>query len=152
MKDYIDLTEILELVLTIISICISTFLLPWLRSKANEQKQKEINNWVKIAVTAAQQLFSSEQTSEKKEYVMNWLNQKGITFDTNKIDAMIEASVYELKQNGVFATTVPLISETSQYSQDENGRWHDSDGKFVKTEVAESALGQKTASDTTMSE
>lgn len=107
----IDLTQILELVLTVISICISTFLLPLLRSKANEQKQKKINNWVKIAVTAAQQLFTHEQTAEKKEYVMNWLNQKDITFDTNKIDAMIEAAVYELKQNGIFNTGTLISGE-----------------------------------------
>ena len=33
---------------------------------------------------------------EKKAYVLNWLAEHGITLDEERIDALIEAAVYEL--------------------------------------------------------
>lgn len=61
------------------------------------QQQAEINAWVKIAVTAAEQIYrGSGRGEEKKAYVLNWLAEHGITLDEERIDALIEAAVYEL--------------------------------------------------------
>ena len=61
------------------------------------QQQAEINAWVKIAVTAAEQIYrGSGRGEEKKAYVLNWLAEHGITLDEDRIDALIEAAVYEL--------------------------------------------------------
>lgn len=54
--------------------------------------------WVKIAVAAAEQLYKgSDRGEEKKAYVLDWLNKQGITIDTDKLDAMIEAAVHEIQ-------------------------------------------------------
>ena len=35
---------------------------------------------------------------EKKAYVINWLAEHGVTLDETRLDAMIEAAVYDLKK------------------------------------------------------
>lgn len=55
---------------------------------------------------AAEQIYTgSGRGEEKKEYVINWLREHGITVDEAKLDALIEAAVYELNTNGI----VPVI-------------------------------------------
>ena len=54
---------------------------------------------MKIAVAAAEQIYTgSGRGEEKKAYVLEWLRAHGITVDDEKLDAMIEAAVYELSQ------------------------------------------------------
>lgn len=73
-------------------------------SKTTTSQQAEINAWVKIAVTAAEQIYTgSGRGAEKKAYVLNWLREHGITVDAEKLDALIEAAVYDLTNNGLIA-------------------------------------------------
>lgn len=76
-------------------------------------KIQQINAWVRIAVTAAEQIYiGSGRGTEKKEYVINWLHEHGVTVDESKLDALIEAAVYSLN-NGfltIGATTEPATS------------------------------------------
>ena len=54
---------------------------------------------MKIAVAAAEQIYvGSGRGEEKKAYVIDWLRSHGITVDEEKLDALIEAAVYELNQ------------------------------------------------------
>ena len=63
------------------------------------QQQAEINGWVRIAVSAAEQIYvGSGRGQEKKAYVINWLAEHGVTLDETRLDAMIEAAVYDLKK------------------------------------------------------
>lgn len=101
-----DITPIIEAVAALIAALITAFLVPYIKSKTTAEQQKEINAWVKIAVAAAEQIYTgSGRGEEKKEYVINWLREHGITVDEAKLDALIEAAVYELNTNGI----VPVI-------------------------------------------
>ena len=96
----IDITPIIEAVIAVIVLCITTFLIPYIKSKTTAAQQKQIQDWVNIAVMAAEQLIQgSGKGAEKKEYVIKWLNEHNITFDAEKLDAMIEAAVYKLTNN-----------------------------------------------------
>lgn len=107
-----DATNLIEILFTLISICITTFLIPYLKSKTTKQQQEEINSWVKIAVTAAEQIYKgSGRGQEKKEYVVEWLKQHNIKYDDAKIDAMIEAAVYELKTQGLLVSELGVTEE-----------------------------------------
>lgn len=98
-----DATPIVEAVFALIAVIVTALVIPYIKSKTTAQQQAEINAWVKIAVSAAEQIFSgSGRGTEKKAYVLNWLKQRGITVDEAKLDAMIESAVYELK-SGVLA-------------------------------------------------
>ena len=98
-----NITPIIEAALLLLAAIFTTVVIPYIKSKTTAQQQTEINAWVKIAVSAAEQIFNgSGRGAEKKAYVLEWLKQRGITVDEAKLDAMIESAVYELK-SGVLA-------------------------------------------------
>lgn len=95
----IDLTPIINAAIKLIGLLIAVFVIPWIKGKIDAQKLEKIMGWVKIAVNAAEQMYTEAKMGEKKkEYVLNFLASKGYTLDPEKIDAMIEAAVYELQQ------------------------------------------------------
>ena len=103
----IDFTPILEAVATLAVAIITTFVVPYIKSKTTLEQQTQINAWVRIAVTAAEQVYEGPgQGDKKKAYVLTWLKGHGIVVDEDKLDAMIEAAVYELTQNGLIAVGV----------------------------------------------
>ena len=94
----IDLTVIVEAVLTLCIAAVSAFVIPWLKRKVSAEKLAEVSEWVQIAVTAAEQIYDGPgRGAEKKAYVLDWLNKQGITIDADKLDAMIEAAVHEIQ-------------------------------------------------------
>lgn len=95
----IDITPLILMVLTAVSVTITVYLIPWLKSKTTEQQQQEINAWVKIAVQAAEQLYKgSGLGATKKQYVLDFLANKGLIVDADAIENMIEAAVLELNK------------------------------------------------------
>lgn len=96
----IDLTDIISAVITLIVAVITTFLIPYLKSKVDEMKFENIKTWVKVAVEAAEMIYTGTgRGEEKKAYVLNYLNSKGYTIDTESINNLIESAVLELKNS-----------------------------------------------------
>ena len=92
-----DITTIIEAAAALVAAVITAVVIPYIKSRTTAQQQAEINAWVKIAVTAAEQIYrGSGRGEEKKEYVINWLREHGMTVDESKLDALIEAAVYDL--------------------------------------------------------
>ncbi len=92
-----DITIIVEAVVALVGAIITAVVVPYIRKKTTAAQQAEINNWVRVAVTAAEQIYSgSGRGEQKKAYVLAWLADHGITLDASKIDALIEAAVYDL--------------------------------------------------------
>lgn len=103
-----NITPIIESIFTLIAAIIAVAAVPYIRSKTTATQQAEIAAWVKIAVTAAEQIYNEAGKGKaKKAYVEEWLAAHGVTVDADKIDAMIEAAVFELK-NGAFIAGVPV--------------------------------------------
>lgn len=95
----IDLTPIITAVLTLIISLISAFLIPHIKAKTTDEQFKTIKLWVQVAVQAAEMLYvGSGRGEEKKKYVLDFLNSKGFTLNTEEIDNLIESAVLELKQ------------------------------------------------------
>lgn len=93
----IDLTIIIEALLALMSAVITAVIIPLIRSKLTNVKCERIYTWVKIAVAAAEQLYKGEHRgAEKKKFVLEFLNERGFTYDPAALNAMIEASVKEL--------------------------------------------------------
>lgn len=104
-----DITTIIEAVFALIAVVVTSIVIPYIRSKTTAAQQAEINGWVSIAVAAAEQIYVGQgRGTEKKQYVLNWLAAHNITVDSDKIDAMIEAAVYELK-NGLIVLEEPPV-------------------------------------------
>lgn len=120
-----DITPIIEAVAALIGVIITCVLIPYIKSKTTTEQQKEINAWVKIAVSAAEQLFTgSGRGEEKKAYVIAWLKERGITVDEAELDALIEAAVYELEQ-GLIPLEGIAIETTTEVSEDKEETNHE---------------------------
>ena len=91
-----DITNILVAVIMLLLASITTFVIPWLRTHNTQAQLNTWAMWVKIAVMAADQIFTSDQWAEKKQYVLNYLNSKGIKYDSDTVNNMIESAVLEL--------------------------------------------------------
>lgn len=95
----IDITSIINAVIALLAAVVSTFLVPWIKGKVEAQKLEKVADWVTIAVSAAEQIYNESGMGEKKKrYVLDFLEDKGLTVDINSVDAMIEAAVYGLKE------------------------------------------------------
>lgn len=94
----IDYTELLQAFVALLATLITTFLIPFIKKKLSAEKTEELRRWVSVAVKAAEQLYGSKTGQQKKEYVVSFLLEKGIVFNTEEVVAMIEAEVYKLTQ------------------------------------------------------
>ena len=91
-----DITPIIEIVITLLSAIVTTFLIPYIRKKLSAEKLAELQKWVGIAVEAAEQLYGSKTGQQKKEYVVSFLLSKGFVLDPGEIATLIEAEVHKL--------------------------------------------------------
>ena len=109
--------QILSLVLTIIGLIVTYYVVPILRSKVSDEKLSTVEMWVNIAVAAAEQmkvagLFPDGQ--EKKEFVLQFIRDKGLTITDEELDALIEAAVYEInKAKHLLFRSLDYIDEES---------------------------------------
>lgn len=94
--------KIVELIITVLMIIITTYVLPWVKSKLTSEQMKQLESYAEIGVRCAEQIFSAEQFVEKKEYVMNYVldavNSKlKISISQEDINNLIEATVNKVK-------------------------------------------------------
>jgi hypothetical protein len=94
----IDMTEITLALISLAGALITAFLVPYIRKNTTAKQREEINEWIYIACTAAEQIYSGVgQGKVKKQYVLNFLQSKGVKLDDASVTAMLEAAVYALK-------------------------------------------------------
>ncbi|MEI6296270.1 MAG: phage holin, LLH family [bacterium] len=101
----------LKIVLAIISILgtlVTSFLVPYIKSKTTAEQLANVKFWVEIAVKAAEQIFDIPESGEdKKAYVLKFLATKGIVLTVEELNALIESAVKELN-----LTQELLVAET----------------------------------------
>ena len=99
-----NITPIIEAAAVLIAAIITAVIVPYIKSRTTAGQQRQINAWVKIAVVAAEQIFTGTgKGEEKKAYVLSFLAEHGVKLDEARVNALIEAAVYQLK-NGVIPT------------------------------------------------
>ena len=97
-----DITVILELIIKLIFAAITIFLLPKLKAliseKVAESDQKKIIRWVELAVQAAEEAERAGliDKNAKYTYALNFLEKRGVTFDPDTMQALIDSSCWEL--------------------------------------------------------
>lgn len=98
----IDITPIINAVIALAAAGVTVFLIPWIKSKTTDEQRKELLEWVKIGVAAAEQLYKGQgRGEEKKKYVLEFLASMGFTVDEEAINAAIEAAVKQLNTEGL---------------------------------------------------
>lgn len=85
----IDLTPIINAVIALLAMLVTTFLVPWLKANASAKQLEALENACRIAAFAAEQIYGSGHGAEKMDYAIEWLEKKGYKVDR----AMIESTV-----------------------------------------------------------
>lgn len=93
-----DFTVVIEFIIALLSAMVTTFLIPYIKQKLSEEKQKKLMFWVQTAVKAAEQIYGSKTGQKKKDYVIAFLLSKGIVFDVDEVTALVESEVYKLTE------------------------------------------------------
>ncbi len=97
-----NITPIIEAVIGLAVAVLTTVIVPYIRSRTTATQQAEISTLVKVAVTAAEQIYiGSGKGAEKKAYVLAWLQSHGVVVDGDKLDALVESAVYAMKNGEV---------------------------------------------------
>ena len=96
-----DITSIIIGVIMVIAGVLTYFVIPLLRSKLTSEQMATLAATVRAGVYAAEQLYNATgKGKEKKEYVINYLKEKGYIIDEERISSeinnLIESTVKEL--------------------------------------------------------
>ena len=100
--DKIDITPILELAVKLIFALITIFLIPKLKAliteKVAESDQRKIIRWVELAAQAAEEAERSGLIDKKAKYTyaLEFLEKRGVTFDPDTMQALIDSTCWEL--------------------------------------------------------
>ena len=86
----------LEFIITVATIAVAIFLVPWLKEKLGAERAQQLEELIWKAVKAAEQLFGAGNGAEKKAYVVEYLEARGV--DAEAVDADIEAAVLEVNE------------------------------------------------------
>jgi hypothetical protein len=97
----IDLTPIVEGIITLAVALVTAFLIPYIKEKISEERYIELQTWVNVAVESAEMIYTGTgRGAEKKQYVLDFLDKKGYIIDFDSVEAMLEAAVHGLQEVG----------------------------------------------------
>ena len=100
--DKMDITPILELAVKLIFTAVTIFLIPKIKkllaAKVAESDQRKIIQWVELAVKAAEEAERAGLIDKKAKYTyaLDFLEKRGVTFDPDTMQALIDSSCWEL--------------------------------------------------------
>ena len=115
----IDLTPIVNAIITLVALLLTTFLIPWIRTKVSNEKLEEIRKWTSVGVKAAEMIYNESGMGEaKKKYVRKFLESKGYKLDIDTVDALIEATVREMQQEAFEIRALPEPSEEEDETEE----------------------------------
>ena len=94
----IDLTPIMQAVISLAAALITMYLIPWIKAKTTEQEQMKIRAAIQIAVYGAEKMYGAGQGPEKFRYAQEWLRSQGFDLDIGTLKMQIDAAIKEMEQ------------------------------------------------------
>lgn len=98
-----DITKIIvEALVSILAVIITSYLIPWIKSKISAEKYATIQEYCELAVRSAEMLYTEEEWKQKKDYVLSCVTAKlheiGLELSELEINAIIEGFVQAVKK------------------------------------------------------
>ena len=88
---------IIKVIIPVLGAIITYLIVPLIKQKTTKEQRENIYFWVKVAVQAAEMIYKEKgQGKLKKEYVVTFLQSKGMNITMQELDVLIEAAVKEL--------------------------------------------------------
>lgn len=104
--ELLDVTSIAEALIALL-IAVVGVVYTYLRNKSNNADQ--LDRWVQIAVSAAEQAYKTGMTEDRKAYAQDVLAKQSLKLDWSKVDDMIEAAVNQLPSAQRTATSEIML-------------------------------------------
>ena len=121
----IDLTPILQAILTLIAALITCRFIPWLKSQTTKNQQSILVTAVKIGVDAAEQIYKHGENQEKINYAIDfaqvYLMSKGYEVNIPTLKATAESICHQMKKPTIEMLGVPMVDEVPDDGFDEKG-------------------------------
>lgn len=90
--------QIILAIIGLLGTAITAIVVPLIKAKYDAEKRSKIYEYIEIAVNAAEQILKVEDpTGEKrKQFVVDYLNDKGLKISVQDLNMMVEAAVNQL--------------------------------------------------------
>lgn len=93
---------IIKCLVTVLGCVLTTIVIPYVKSMLDASKLAKIEEYTELAVRCAEMIYTPEQWSEKKAYVMDYILRKsndiGASLTYDDINNMVEGIVQEVKK------------------------------------------------------
>lgn len=111
MQDTNITLEIMKILISLLSLIITYYAVPYLKSKANNEKFKQVQDWANIIVYALQQkneteilnnpddksAINKEKLAEASNLIEKMCTENGINLNKYEINVLIESAVKSMK-------------------------------------------------------
>jgi nitrogen regulatory protein PII len=110
----IDLTPLVEILIPLLAIVITTYLIPWIKANTTYKQQEYIRAAAHVAVYAAEKFYGAGHGDEKLAYAEKVLKEDyGIYLNMNKLEAVVDAAIKEMEQAESGGVTIVENIETA---------------------------------------
>ena len=98
MNTTIDITPVIQAIITLIAIIITAVVIPWIKSKISTSQWKNLTVYAETFVKCAEMIFKGTNLGkDKKKYVIEKLTdlceERGLKFSPDEIEAAVEEAV-----------------------------------------------------------
>ena len=90
-----------SLIIGLASIITTVFLIPFLLEKYKQVRTETIDYWLRILMSSAETYFATGEGKQKKQWVLDQLQEKFPKLDIGQIDNSLEAMFRELVVEGI---------------------------------------------------
>lgn len=90
-----------SLIIGLASIITTVFLIPFLREKYKQVKTETLDYWLRVLMSSAETYFATGEGKQKKQWVLDQLQEKFPKLDIGLIDHSLEAMFRELVVEGI---------------------------------------------------
>jgi Phage holin protein (Holin_LLH). len=93
-----NLTIIIESIIALVVTLITTFAIPFIRSKIQTDKLNTLVFWIERAVFSVEEADRKGVINKQEKYdmVVKFLEEKGYNLDTDELRTLIDGAVYDL--------------------------------------------------------
>lgn len=110
----IDLTPLVEILISLLAVIVTTYLIPWIKANTTHKQQEYIRAAAHVAVYAAEKFYGAGHGDEKLAYAEKVLKEDyGISLNMNKLEAVVDAAIKEMEQAESSGVTIVENIETA---------------------------------------
>ncbi len=98
MNGLINVTPIVEGILALLALIVSTYLIPWLKERLTNEQIEKVYALVDIGVYAAEKLYGAGHGDDKLAYVKGFLESRGMELDTTQLKVFVDSAIKRMEQ------------------------------------------------------